>query len=157
MGFEMALQFNSMTNQFTLSLKGSRTHSIELGADAFGNITRINNIFANLPITLEQTKEELARTESQLEAAKVEITKPFLLADELAEKELKLAEINTKLNIGNETATVEAVGETNVADGNALPKMSSADFLKNIGEFNAGKRTDFVGDSMDYDDDEIAV
>jgi len=60
-----------------------------------------------LTTKLEQTKEELARVESQQEAAKVEITKPFLLADELASKELKLAEINTKLNIGNETATVE--------------------------------------------------
>ena len=157
MGFEMALQFSSMTNQFTLSLKGSRTHSIELGADAFGNITRINNIFANLPTKLEETKEELARVESQQEAAKVEITKPFLLADELATKELKLVEINTKLNIGNETVTAESVDEADVADGNALPKMSGADFLKNVGEFNAGKRTDFVGDSIDYDDDEIAV
>ena len=164
MGFEMALQFSSMTNQFALHLKGSRTYSIELGTDTFGNITRINNALSGIADTLPTAKETLVRIEEQMEAAKVELAKPFLLADELNEKELKLVEINGKLNIGNETVETETIGDsadeagvTGTIDRNVLPKMNGADLRKSIGEFNAGKRTDFVSDSFDRDDDEIAV
>ena len=159
MGFDMALQFNSNTSKFVLSLKAARTYTVELGTDAFGNITRINNALADISNTLPLVKESLKRVHEQVEAAKGELAKPFLLADELNEKELKLVEINTKLNIGNETAEVETVSEAegvDVSDGDSKPKMSGGDFIKGVGEFNAGKRTDLMFDSADRDDD-IAV
>ena len=157
MGFEMSLQFDSFDKNFNLSLKGNLTHSIELGTDAFGNITRINNIFANLPAKLAEAKDNLMQTENQLNAAKEELTKPFLLADELAEKELKLVKINTELNIGNESALVESIDEAETADGGALPKMSGTELLKNGNDYNSDKRTDSSDDGIDYDDDDIAV
>ena len=160
MGFEMSLQFDSFSKNFHLFLKGSITHKLELGTDAFGNITRINNALSGLPAKLTEAQDALVRIEGQKEAAQAELEKPFALAAELAEKELKLVEINTQLNIGEEDVVMESVDETAVsdnADGEPRPKLSGADFIENIGDYNAGKRTDFVTDIDSYNYDEAAV
>ena len=133
MGFDMSLQFDSFSKQFILSLKGKLSHRLELGEDAFGNITRINNILSGLPAKLEDTKNTLSDILQQQAAAKTQLERPFELADELAEKELKLAEINTQLDIG---ATEE---------------------LGDIGESDDG-RSDVLGrNDAERDDDEISA
>jgi len=101
MGFKMSLQIEGMTleKKFQLLLRGSMTYQIELGADAFGNITRINNALNDLPKKLEGAKSQLENLLSQQEAAKQELEKPFALAAELADKEARLTFLNAELNI----------------------------------------------------------
>jgi hypothetical protein len=99
MGFNMSLSYESMTNQFRLSLRGSMTYQIELGTDAFGNITRINNVLSDLPERLQGAKSQLETFVTQKKEAELELEKPFILADELAEKETRLALLNAELNI----------------------------------------------------------
>jgi len=99
MGFNMSLRFDSFSKQFSILLRGSMTYSTDLGTDAFGNITRINNTLADLPKRLEGAQSQLDNLKSQQEAAKLELEKPFALADELAEKEARLALLNADLNI----------------------------------------------------------
>jgi len=78
------------------------TYSVDLGMDTFGNITRINNALADLPKRLAGAKSQLETLYSQQEAAKQELEKPFTLADELKEKENRLAFLNAELNIDGE-------------------------------------------------------
>jgi hypothetical protein len=99
MGFKMSIQYESYGNLFKLHLRGNMTYQVDLGTDAFGNITRINNALADLPKRLEGAQSQLDNLLIQQEAAKSELAKPFTLADELAEKEARLALLNADLNI----------------------------------------------------------
>jgi hypothetical protein len=102
------------------------TYESELGTDAFGNITRINNTLADLPKKLSGAKSQLDNLYQQQESAKLELEKPFELADELADKEARLALINADLNI----------------DGNGGFDVTNDD--ENRDEF-----TERVGDALD--------
>ncbi len=94
------------------------TYQTDLGSDAFGNITRINNVLHDLPKRLAGTKAQLESIYDQQAAAKAELEKPFALSDELAEKEARLALLNAELNIdGREDAEGEMqVGEDDTRD-----------------------------------------
>jgi len=99
MGFEMSIRYDSFHNKFSVLLRGNMTYETELGTDAFGNITRINNTLADLPKKLSGAKTQLDNLYQQQESAKQELDKPFGLASELREKEARLALINADLNI----------------------------------------------------------
>ena len=99
MGFKMSIQYDSHSSLFKLNLRGNMTYQTDLGTDAFGNITRINNTLEGLPKRLDGAKSQLDGFLSQQEAAKQELGKPFASADELAEKEARLALLNAELNI----------------------------------------------------------
>jgi hypothetical protein len=99
MGFQMAVRFEPLSKQFKIALRGTLTYTGELGSDAFGNITRINNTLESLPKRLEAETEKLAGIERQQEAAKQELEKPFSMESELAEMEARLALLNADLNI----------------------------------------------------------
>ena len=101
MGFHMSLSFDTYYKTFNLFLRGSMTYQTELSSDAFGNITRINNALEGLPKRLEGAKAQLEDILAQQEAAKLEILKPFALAAELTEKEMRLALLNAELNIND--------------------------------------------------------
>ena len=88
--------------------KGAVAYSVDLGESATGNITRIDNALAKLPEHLESAKAKLDGLKQQMEAAKVELGKPFAQEDELRAKSARLAELDTLLNLGG-----------NVPDGQA--------------------------------------
>jgi len=118
MGFKMSIHFDSINTRFHLYLRGSMTYQVDLGADAFGNITRINNALNELPEKLEGAKSQLESILVQQEAAKVELAKPFMLGDELAEKEAKLALLNAELNIDGKGG-MDVVNDPDTRDENA--------------------------------------
>ena len=47
-GFNMRIQFDSWSKEFILSVKHESVSKVHLGADALGNITRINNLLGEL-------------------------------------------------------------------------------------------------------------
>ncbi len=99
MGFKMSLLYESFGQQINLHLRGAMTYKLELGTDALGNISRINNALDKLPERLAGAKEQLANLEKQVAAAKEELANPFAQEAELAEKESRLALLNSDLNI----------------------------------------------------------
>jgi hypothetical protein len=99
MGFKMSLQYESFGQQINLLLRGATTYKLDLGTDALGNITRINNSLDKLPERLAGAKENLANIEKQVAAAKEELAKPFAQEEELKAKEQRLALLNSDLNI----------------------------------------------------------
>ena len=99
LGMKMAAEFETFSRKFTLTLKGSLSHTVEIGSDPYGNITRINNALEGMGKRLEEAAAKLENVERQLETAKVEVLKPFAQEAELAEKLERLAELNALLNM----------------------------------------------------------
>ena len=84
---------------YVLAVKGAMTHKVELGTDAFGNLTRIDNCIDHFEADLQKAKTDLAETEKQLEIAKESLKEPFSREQELQEKQARLNELNALLNV----------------------------------------------------------
>jgi hypothetical protein len=117
MGFKLSLSYASFGQTINLMMRGVMTYQTELGTDAFGNITRINNALDKLPERAEGAKSQLANYEKQVTAAKEELAKPFAQEDELAAKEARLALLNSDLNIDGDGG-LEIEGDAEISDEN---------------------------------------
>ena len=109
-GFRLSASYDTFTNNFELSVRGQGKYTIKLGADPFGNLTRINNVLEGFADSLEESKRKLATLEQQLETAKEEVAKPFPQEQELIQKEARLSELNALLNMderGSEAALID--------------------------------------------------
>lgn len=82
------------------------SHTISLGADTFGNITRMDNLVDGLAKELERYRTALQNTQTQLANAKVEMETPFAREAELAEKSARLKELNILLNMDQKDKTL---------------------------------------------------
>lgn len=98
-GFKMSVSFDSFFSKFTVNLKGSISHEVEIGADPLGNLQRLSNALEGMDKRMEEVAQKLENVEHQLETAKVEVTKPFAQEAELAEKLERLTELNALLNM----------------------------------------------------------
>ena len=105
-GFSMVLAYDGMSNEYRITLKGTLSHTVTLGADVFGNITRLDNALENLPKALESEQAKLAETNAQLENARTELAAPFAREEELAEKTARLKELNILLNMDEKDKTL---------------------------------------------------
>lgn len=101
-GFKMEINFDSITRNIKLKLKNKFSYTIDLGVDANGNITRINNCLENIEKDIPLEREKLDNTKLQLENAKVESQKEFPQEQELKEKQRKLDSINAELKINDD-------------------------------------------------------
>ena len=109
-GYAMSVEFSAWKQEYTLLLKGQMTHRATLGTDPRGNLTRIDNALAQMPQRLEAAKAQLDNLYQQQAAAKEEVGKPFLYEEELKNKNARLVELDTLLNIdGKGPAHAEAV------------------------------------------------
>lgn len=110
MGFPMLFSFDSFNKQYQITLRGSMSHTVTLGTDIYGNITRLNNILAEIPKKLEYCKEQLKTLHQQMETARQQVDVPFEKEEELQRKSARLAELNILLNMDkheNEVLDVE--------------------------------------------------
>ena len=82
-----------------MTMKGTLSHTAVLGADVFGNLTRMDNVIDGLSGKLEAARAELADTQVQLENARTELVAPFAREAELDEKTARLKELNILLNM----------------------------------------------------------
>ena len=98
-GFSMTLLYDAVHADYKLTLKGRLSHTTSLGADVFGNITRLDNLVDSMEKNLGAYREALQDTRNQLENAKVELAMPFAKEAELAEKSERLKELNILLNM----------------------------------------------------------
>ena len=98
-GFPMELSFDSFTRKYLMTLKNELSHVAELGADVFGNITRIDNILSGFEARLAACRDEMENVMVQLANAKVDAEKPFPQEEELTTKSARLDELNIQLNL----------------------------------------------------------
>ena len=93
-GFSLTLSYDGASNEYRMTMKGTLSHTAVLGADVFGNLTRMDNVIDGLPGKLEAVRAELADTWVQLENARTELAAPFAREAELTEKTARLKELN---------------------------------------------------------------
>ena len=98
-GMKMTVDYDSYRQEVKLVLRGEMSHTVTMGTDVYGNLTRIENALANMPQKLEKAEERIAELERQTEQAKAELGKPFAQEKALEAKAARLAELNAALNI----------------------------------------------------------
>ena len=105
-GFKMEVYYDSFNTHYCLNLCGKAKHKVDLGSDALGNLTRIENEIGKIPARLEAAKTRKAETLEQLANAKTEVQKPFVFEDELKEKNDRLNALNIELNLDEKDTPV---------------------------------------------------
>ena len=98
-GFELSLRFDTFRSEYQAILKGERRYPVALGTDPLGNIIRLDNSLNNFPERINSAENELATLHQQQAAAQIEVEKPFPQEEELAEKSVRLAELNAQLDV----------------------------------------------------------
>lgn len=105
-GFPMEVFYDTINAHYCLNLCGMKKYKVDLGVDALGNLTRIENEIAKLPARLEAAKMRKEETITQLETAKEEVKKPFAFENELKEKMERLNALNIELNLNEKDNAV---------------------------------------------------
>ena len=105
-GFKMEVFYDTVNTHYCLNLCGKTRHKVELGSDALGNLTRIENEIAKIPAKLEAAKTRKAEIVEQLSNAKTEVQKPFAFEIELKEKTDRLNALNIELNLDEKDTSV---------------------------------------------------
>ena len=105
-GFQMEVFYDTVNAHYCLNLCGMRKYKVDLGTDALGNLTRIENEIAKIPARLETAKTRKEETTAQLETAKEEVKKPFAFENELKEKTERLNALNIELNLNEKDNSV---------------------------------------------------
>jgi hypothetical protein len=98
-GFAMDLSFDTFGKEYRVTLKGALSHTVSLGTDIVGNLSRIDNALERFSEHKGYDERELAETRQQMENAKAEVERPFPQEAELAEKTARLNEVNIELNL----------------------------------------------------------
>ena len=119
-GFEVSISFDTHNKEHKCHLKGAMSYAIPLGSDPVGNITRIDNAIEKISATIDNAEAKLETLYSQVENAKAELARPFPQEAELAEKSVRLTELDALLSLDgkDEQATETRDGDTHVVDSN---------------------------------------
>jgi SNF2 family DNA or RNA helicase len=123
MGFPILFSFDSFDKQYQITLRGNLSHTVTLGTDVHGNITRLNNTLADIPKRLEYCRAQLHTLRQQMKNAKEQIDIIFDMEQELQTKSARLAELNILLNMDkreNEMIDNEPDEETNMPERKAV-------------------------------------
>lgn len=151
-GFKMLYSYDLFASRFTVNLKGSISHAVEIGTDPLGNLQRLNNALEGMTGKMKAAEQKLENVERQLETAKIEVVKPFPQEAELSEKLKRLAELNTLLNMDekesdgigmdDDTEYGENQGEPDTAEiGDITETVADVPFSPQINRTVAEKTT----------------
>ena len=98
-GFQMILSFDSYAKEYRVTLSGALSHTVKLGTDIHGNITRLDNVLEGFAASLQSCENSLADTQEQMKAAQGEVLRPFPQEQEYMTKSMRLKEVNSLLNM----------------------------------------------------------
>ena len=105
-GFRMEVFYDTVNAHYCLNLCGAGRYKVELGSDALGNLTRIENMLSRIASNLEIEKRQKSEVIEQLSNVKAELLKPFAYEDELKEKTDRLNALNIELNLDEKDTPV---------------------------------------------------
>ncbi|KNZ42436.1 DEAD/DEAH box helicase family protein [Acetobacterium bakii] len=97
-GFKMIVRITQF-GMVELYLKNQITHTVHLGTDPLGNITRIGHVLESIPEQVKKCEMNIQDTRERLENAKDEVKKPFPQEEELNGYLLRLNALNTVLSM----------------------------------------------------------
>ena len=96
-GFKISVGYDSWRNTYTAQLKGSNAYPFDLGTSEIGNMTRIDNIIASVPIRIDNACNELERLKTEIEDSKRELEVPFEHEAELQEKQQEFQQLSDEI------------------------------------------------------------
>ena len=154
-GFAMKVTFDSFNRKFVMSLKGEISHNLEIGSDALGNITRINNVLENMDKELAEARTKLENVSHQLETAKIEVQKPVPAEQELKEKMERLAALDALLNMEEKGEDVVLDEEPKVMPlGEWMVEHLMPEFMEE-NEITEERARELLADMVSEEEDEI--
>ena len=127
--FKMAIAYDTTSKNYKVILKNNLSYETNLGDDAIGNITRIDNLLSRIEEKLESTKNNLNETIKQYNIAKEEVKKPFKQEEELKEKTKRLNKLNVMLNLNNKNKNKEIIEFDEDNDININFSKSNREFV----------------------------
>ncbi|MDR0489666.1 MAG: helicase, partial [Oscillospiraceae bacterium] len=98
-GFDMTLSFDTFGKEYRVTMQGALTHEVKLGTDIHGNITRLDNVLEGFGESFKSCENRLTGVQTQLEAAKGEVDRPFPQETEYQDKSALLKELNVLLKL----------------------------------------------------------
>ena len=98
-GFALSLRFEPFRSEYQAVLKGCLPYPVSLGTDPHGSITRLDNALNAFADRIAHAENELDNLKEQQQAAQAEVEKPFPQEEELAQKSVRLAELNAQLDM----------------------------------------------------------
>lgn len=98
-GFALSLRFEPFRSEYQAVLKGRLPYPVSLGTDPHGSITRLDNALNAFADRIAHAENELDNLKEQQQAAQAEVEKPFPQEEELAQKSVRLAELNAQLDM----------------------------------------------------------
>jgi len=126
-GFALELALDKWGKNHVLHIVGQGRETIDLGTDARGCITRIDNALADFPIELQCRRRDLEEAQQQLATALAEKDKPFPQETELAEKSARLAELKFELQIDEREPEFLTDDVPDEGDGTGAPQRKKSD------------------------------
>lgn len=105
-GFQMILSFEPYAKDYRVTLSGALSHTVTLGTDIHGNITRLDNALGGFTDALQKCETNLADTQAQMQAAQSEVLRPFPQEHEYLVKSKRLNEVNSLLNMDEKDSTI---------------------------------------------------
>lgn len=97
-GFKIAVSYGSFSKSYIGHIKGANRYPFDLGSSESGNLTRIDNAIASVPMRIERYCNELDRIKTELADSKKEVDVPFEHEAELAEKKQELERLTDEIN-----------------------------------------------------------
>jgi hypothetical protein len=122
MGFRMLLSFDAFSREFRVDLKSTLSHTVSLGMDAIGNITRMDNQFGSFDGKLVKSRDELEAARQQMENVKSELGKPFQFEQEMKDKTTRLAKLDIQLNM-DQKSDVQILDEGQDVENTGTPSL----------------------------------
>lgn len=97
-GFKIAVSYDSFAKSYTGHIKGANRYPFDLGSSESGNLTRIDNAIASVPMRIERYCNELDRIKTELADSQKEVNQPFEHEAELEEKKQELERLTDEIN-----------------------------------------------------------
>ena len=101
-GFQVLVEKNFMGMNY-LVLRGKTDYKAEMSTSPAGNMVRMENCFNGIEGNIQFLENKLEEYRREMEQAKAEYEKPFEYEQELKEKVARQYELNTQLDVENQT------------------------------------------------------
>lgn len=105
-GFDLLLQYHEFGNTHEMILRGAINHYVDVGESETGNITRLDNALDAFEKHLDYARSEKEKYQEQVRQLAEEVAKPFTYEKELETKSRRLAQINSELDLENQSVRV---------------------------------------------------
>ena len=105
-GFDLFLRYIEFGDSYEFILRGSISHTADVGDSETGNFTRLDNTLEAFERRLSYARDEIKKYKEQLGQMQEEVAKPFVYEKEMQEKSKRLSLLNSELDLENKTEHV---------------------------------------------------